>query len=286
MVKEKINRFDIPHNNTNWLTIVRNIKFDHRDYDETQPHKHKFYEFLLFEKGEGVHVIDDKEYPLRDKSIHFISPNHVHQLKISKETSGIVCMFKEELFYINNEDKKFLNEVELFSDWNESPVLDIPDENFIELKNSMQQLLEEYDNAQAHRNNVMYMLLKIFLIKASRLSNKQNRINKNSKSLFMERFLLLVEENHNQNKPIQYYADQLNITAIYLNRIIKENYGKSASDFISDRVILEAKRVLKYSQKTIKEIAFELGFDDPSYFSRFFKKRTNSTPVEYRQQVN
>mgnify|MGYP001206112813 CR=1 FL=1 len=86
-------------------------------------------------------------------------------------------------------------------------------------------------------------------------------------------FLGLVDEYYSENLTVGFYAEKLNITATYLSRLVNEVYNKSVSEFINERVVLEAKRIIRLSSKSIKEISFELGFNDPSYFSRFFKKR-------------
>ncbi len=284
MPSSDINKFDIVKNNPDWMFIIRDLKFDYQDYDESHPHKHKFYQFILFEKGDGTHLIDEKEYPLKDKSIHFISPNHVHLLKISSKTKGIICMFKEDLFYINNETQKFLNDLNLFSNWNNRPTLKIDTHQFESFHQLLVSLKNEYNSQERNKNEVLLMLLKLFLIKASRLSSKNKEKKVSRKQILIDQFLGLIEENHANNIPVNIYAKQLNISAPYLNRLIKEFYDKNASDFINDRNILEAKRFLKFSPKSIKEIAFDLGFDDPSYFSRFFKKKTELTPLQYRNQ--
>jgi len=282
---KSINKVDIvTKKNPNWLLIIRDIRYDYTDYDESKPHQHKFYQIVFFENDGGVHIIDGNEYEIKKKTIHFISPNHIHQLKIAKKSAGIVCMFKEELFFINNETKKFLDEVDFFSNWNKDPVLEVDEDQFTELKQVLELLKEEYNSHNPSKNEVMFMFLKIFLIKAARYSVNYKRETKITRGDLVEQFLGLIEENHINNYSINFYASQLNISPTYLNRIIKDVYGKNVSELINERKILEAKRILRFSSNSIKEIAYNLGFEDPSYFSRFFKKHTNSTPISYRAQ--
>ena len=279
-------KFDIESpNQSHWFFIIRRIDTSYQDYDESLPHQHQFHQFLFFEKGSGTHLIDDKEYEVEDKTVHFISPNHIHHLKVSDNTKGYVCMFKEELFFINNESNKFLDEVDLFSNWNTNPILELGDTVFGELKELLIAIQSEYDHQKARKHEVLLMMLKLFLIKASRLCANCTNVEISNKRVLIEQFLGLVDENCNKVLPINYYAEQLSISPAYLNRLVKEVYDKNVSDFINERIVLEAKRILKLSTKSVKEISYELGFEDPSYFSRFFKKHTKSTPIEFRKEL-
>ena len=280
-------KFDIKNPNLDqWFFIIRRIDAFHQDYDETFPHQHNYYQFLFFEEGSGVHLIDDKEYEVKDKAIHFITPNHIHHLKIKNNTKGYVCMVKEELFFINNENKIFLEEIDLFSNWNTNPIVELEDTAFVELKSIVISMEIEYKHQRARKNEVLLMMLKLFLIKSSRLSASSTTVGVSNKRIIIEDFLGLIDENCSENLPINYYAEQLNITPTYLNRLVKEVYDKNVSEFINERVILEAKRVISFSSKSIKEIAYELGFEDPSYFSRFFKKHVKLTPLEFRKELS
>ncbi|MBL4593230.1 MAG: helix-turn-helix transcriptional regulator [Flavobacteriales bacterium] len=281
-----IRNVDIENENLpNWLFIVRKINISHQDYDESSAHQHKYYQFLFFEKGGGVHIIDDQEYEVKPNSIHFISPNHVHYLKITKATKGYVCMFKKELFFINNESENFLEGVDLLSNWNKNPIVEFDDVRCEEMVSVMELLCVEYEEHQNRKYEVILMFLKVFLIKASRLHIRSQKVSIGSKERLIAQFLGLVEKNHNAATLINFYAQEMGITSVYLNRIVKEKYNKSVSDFINEKTILEAKRILQFSSDSVKEIAFQLGFEDPSYFSRFFKNHSGFTPLSYRKKV-
>ena len=99
------------------------------------------------------------------------------------------------------------------------------------------------------------------------------------------KFKMLVQNNLKIKKSVSDYAKMLNITAGHLNDTVQKDTGKSAGSVIHDRIILEAKRLLYHSPKTVKEIAFELNYEDPSYFTRFFKLHTKSTPEQFRIEI-
>jgi AraC family transcriptional activator of pobA len=109
-------------------------------------------------------------------------------------------------------------------------------------------------------------------------------INESSNRLIVRFFNFL--ENHFQDEAqVHFYAKLLHVTPNYLNIVYKKEAGSSAGQYIRQRVLLEAKRLLAMSQKDVKEISFDLGFEDAAYFSRFFKKHTGSTPRDFREQL-
>ena len=282
----KRQKFDIKNpSNANWFFNIRRIDTSYQDYDESFPHQHKFYQFLFFEKANGTHLIDDKEYEVKNKTIHFVSPNHIHHLRVDPGTIGFVCMFKEELFFAHNESNKFLEEIDLFSNWNANPVLQIEKDGFEDLNVLLISLMKEFGSQKMRRNELLLLGLKTFLIKSSRLRGSVKNVHISGKRRTIENFLGLVDEYYSENLPVSFYAAKLNITSTYLSRLVNEVYDKSVSEFINDRVVLEAKRIIRLSSKSIKEISFELGFEDPSYFSRFFKKHVQLTPVQYRTEI-
>ena len=98
-----------------------------------------------------------------------------------------------------------------------------------------------------------------------------------------EQFIALVSQHHNKERGMAFYADKMHITPKYLSKIIKQASGRSGSDWIDSFVVLEAKNLLKYTDKPVKEIVWQLNFPTPSVFNKFFKKHTNLTPSEYRK---
>jgi YesN/AraC family two-component response regulator len=98
-----------------------------------------------------------------------------------------------------------------------------------------------------------------------------------------EQFIALVSQHHNKERGMAFYADKMHITPKYLSKIIKQASGRSGPDWIDSFVVLEAKNLLKYTDKPVKEIVWQLNFSTPSVFNKFFKKHTNLTPSEYRK---
>jgi AraC-like DNA-binding protein len=165
-------------------------------------------------------------------------------------------------------------------------VLQIDDNDFDDLSTLLVLLKKEFEGQKMRRNELILMWLKIFLINTARIGGGRKDVRVSRKRKTIEGFLGLVDDFYSENLPVSFYAEKLNITTTYLSRLVNEIYDKSVSEFINERVVLEAKRIIRLSSKSIKEISFELGFEDPSYFSRFFKKHVRLTPVQYRKELS
>lgn len=99
------------------------------------------------------------------------------------------------------------------------------------------------------------------------------------------RFLLLLEDYYDTEKGVDFYADKLNLSAKRLNQILKQKTGKTINQILQERTLTEAKHLLFMGKMSIKEVAFTLGYQDASYFSRFFKKMTKLSPEEFRSAI-
>jgi AraC-like DNA-binding protein len=128
-------------------------------------------------------------------------------------------------------------------------------------------------------------MLKVFLLKLIRIKEHVfTSHDLNQKRVY--EFMMLLEENYWQERNADYYAGVLGISTKRLNQVLKEKLDKTGMQLIHDRIILEAKRQIIHSENSLKEIAYELGFTDRPYFSRFFKKQTGKTPEEFQRQAH
>lgn len=159
-------------------------------------------------------------------------------------------------------------------------------------------LAEDYFNLArtivvSHRNNklevmgslltsFLYVLVDFWMARLSVAQKQESRSSARMNQVF-ERFIALVTEYHTTERGMAFYADKLCLTPKYLSKLVKQATGRSAPDWIDSFVILEAKNLLKYSDKTIKEIVFALHFPNQSVFYKFFKAHTGLTPSQYRK---
>jgi AraC family transcriptional activator of pobA len=277
----RISDFRFDHRYFYANTLAEHIK--HHEFIKTA-HRHDFYLSILCTKGTGFHEIDFKSYPVSKGSLFMMSPGQVHNLKLSAHTEGLVFFHTEE-FYGSHFAQKHLEDYSFFSGLQGMNTLQLQGDNFEWITSLFSKILAEYRSEDTGLKwQLLVTLTDLLYLNLSKIHlTKQPAIAEHS-SLYTDKirqFKKLIDAHYNTVKLPKEYAGKLHITPSHLNRICNEILGKSTTQLIADRVILEAKRKLIYAEKTIKEIADELGFEDPSYFIRFFKKQTNETPASF-----
>jgi len=264
----------------NQVLYIRNLDNCPPSYLE-DPARREFFEIVWLRDEEALHVPQHSFQTLRGDWIYLIPPYRVHQLnKAGKK--GVLISFKREL--VEGDLKEFLLDVfRIFNIQGEFSCLQLNQQTSAGLASVFQLLLEEYEKKEMQLVMIK-ALLKVFLLKLIQLKEEHfTRQDINEKRIY--EFMLLLEMNYLNERTADFYADKLGISAKRLNQILKEKLDKTAVQLIHDRVVLEAKRQIIHSENTIKEIAFNLGFKDSSYFSRFFKQLTRQTPQEFQQNV-
>lgn len=249
------------------------------DYDIALPHRHNYYEVFFFTKGGGTHTIDFVKYPVADNSVHIVYPQQIHVLERHPASYGAVVHFSRDLFSALSANQKVIEAL-----LNNNGFLHIA--NTIEeqagLNLVLEQLKYEYTLAQPNPE-ILKSYLYILLLKSSALLDAKTIGWKGAISANIIAFKQLVEDDFLLQKQPGYYADKLKISERKLNELCKTALGKTVGDYLNDRVVLEAKRLLYNSPLNVKEIAFYLGFNDPSYFNRFFKRNTGHTALAFRE---
>lgn len=253
-------------------------------YDASQPHRHSYYEILFFREGGGIHEIDFQAYPILKNSMHFISPDQVHVLRRDKAVTGYVISFIPDFW----PEKNVVADFPFFDNPDIIPIIQIPDEILLQrLLEIVSNIETEYFSAHEDKAEVLFSYLFILLITARRMYTPVVTALKHSsaRTELLHRFKKAISKNFNSQKSVAYYAEVLNITPGHLNDTVQKETGKTALDMIHDRIILEARRLLYHSPKSVKEISYELGYDDPSYFVRFFRTHTHTTPELFRSEI-
>ncbi|MEJ7646117.1 MAG: helix-turn-helix transcriptional regulator [Chryseolinea sp.] len=244
-------------------------------------HRHDFYFILALKRGGGIHEIDFIPFSVHDDSIFFIRPGQVHRLELKSHSEGYLMEFGKGFFYFDRSNHFFRNAA---------------NENFCRLEVSasdkLQSILasmhEEYRNKVDGFPEVIKANLSIFFIELVR-QREHNDSQKDARNEYaqerLQNFLVLLEEDISEHKHVSYYADKLNLSPFQLNSITKTLMGKTAAELIDDHILLEAKRYLLATSNQVNQIAYHLGYEDVSYFIRFFKKHTRSTPEMFRQNL-
>lgn len=249
-------------------------------------HRHNCFQVFLFTKGGGEHMIDFNYYPIEDHSLHFVSEGQVHSLNSIDGTEGYVILFTKEIVILNSADKYIFNDFPVFNK-SVSPILNPDKDMYADLENMLSMMVVEYSKSNTYKENILGSYISILLLKSKTIiaeTSEYKRTDTSSQEL-LQKFNNLVEEHFIQNHKVNEYADLLNVTPNHLSETIKKVTGKTAGDIIHQRLILEAKRRLLHSSISAKELAYELNFNDPSYFSRFFKSNTGLSPEAFRKEI-
>lgn len=249
--------------------------------DMIQPlHRHSFFFILVLKKGTGEHQIDFTPYPVSDTSVFFMRPGQVHQLTLRSGSTGYLLKFSPDFYTPPNTAAS-----EVFRSVSNKHYCPVKTESFNKLSVILQSMLDEYNNKQEQFEHVIQSHLHIFFIELLRQSRNPKQSAGSGNDQLQERLEIFTEliTNHViEHKQVSYYANQLHLTPYQLNAITKATLDKTASEVINDYIILEAKRHLLATTEQINQIAWHLGYEDVSYFTRFFKKRTGQTPEAFR----
>lgn len=254
-----------------------------------KPHIHSFYQIIWFMEGEGKHFVDFNEFEVSANNIFFISKNQIHYFDESPNYEGVIIHFNE-MFLIDNETNVnlFLKH-HLFNSFEKGPSFKIENNTVANFEYLVTQMQAEMQSTElfGHKDFLKH-LLNLFLIQIQRSGKRGGCnglcINTLSNVVFVK-FKQLVEANFKNTHTVSEYADMLNISTKTLAKYTKEVSTKTPLEIISDRITLEAKRLLFNTEQNVNEIGFQLGFEDPSYFVKFFKKQTGQSPNQFRKVI-
>jgi len=235
------------------------------------PHKHDFYSLVWFTGGLGINVIDFEEYKIQPNRLFLTKPRQVHNWSYSSDTRGCIIVFDKHM--VQNMSLELLKSV----------YFDLNGNTVTFFKTLIEYLINETKVNDGYSKQTINASLTLILLKLTKLSER-SASNQRVQSDEILSFSKLISENISDNLQVKNYADRLNITSEKLNEICKEFYGESPKKIILDKKITESKRLLYFTNLSIKEIAFQLGFEDSSYFSRIFKQRTGSSPSDFKNK--
>lgn len=249
------------------------------------PHRHSFYQVLYITKAGGDHVIDFRTYPVKHGMVFFLPPGQIHEWKFDEHTDGVLVNFGEPFFSTFLASSGYLNDLPLFSRSGRHCTADLS-AHIPAIDQLFRQILSEYLNREENCfDMIRALLLQVFLLAGRVLQTMEER-----KAPWQYRQLItfehLVEQYYTQKKLPKQYAGMMFITPNYLNALCTKLTGRSAGDLIRNRILLEAKRLLAHSGLSVQEIAWQLSFENSSYFSRFFKKYEKVTPEEFKKEFN
>ncbi|TWF45073.1 AraC-like DNA-binding protein [Chitinophaga polysaccharea] len=251
------------------------------------PHRHDFYTIYWIKKGKLLHTIDAVTHEVKKNTLFFVAPGQVHNLQATEKIDGYMIAFREAFMCLKDQSQVSGINSGLFFNNQFSSVLQLDDEQEKDIEAIIRLMMKELAFREPEYETALHGLLRYFLVLASRIKGESLSISTeqhaaHNSSIFLK-FKNLIEEKYQYLKNVSDYAGLLHIKPVLLNEISKQLSGITAGEHIRNRVILEAQRYLYNTDLTAKEIAYKLGFDDPHYFSRFFKKYTNQSPSEFKE---
>jgi len=256
-----------------------------RHFSVKYPHRHDFFEVLYLLKGSGYHVIDTNKYEIKPPCVFFMSPGQAHKLELSNDIEGFIFIFTADFYLLNRSNQNSLIEFPFFyTIHQDNPPLLLQNENDIRFLESLfrQGISEIRDAAESNTEMLRSILDLILTTCAARYQVTENLLNKGKGQILVKRFFHLVEENHLKNLSMSDYSGMIGVTPNHLTQTVKLLTGKTSSQIIKAKQLLEIKRLLVHTNLSVSEIANQLNFEDQSYFTKFFKRETGITPIQYR----
>jgi len=249
------------------------------------PHRHLHFEMAWVVSGEGLYRLEPDSYPLADNTIYCVPPGRIHQLQASGTTEGYVLSFDTDIIYLANEKggRPFYDDILAGAYYGK--IIRVNKGSDSEIGLILHDMIQEFDNCFSLRSEVLSGLLRLFLVYLERLSAAECQKPIRSREVeLVNNFYSKLEKYFLTRKTVRQYANELKVSAGYLSDAVRRISGFSASYHIQKRMVLEAKRLITYSDANMKEIAYKLGFDDTSHFSKFFKKVAGVNFTEFREK--
>lgn len=245
------------------------------------PHRKDYYLFVFARRGGARFWIDMTSQETMDNTLYFMGPNRVVVKEEPKCMWGTALAFDKEFLAL--QDNASLARLPIVLNEQNASELRLSETNVAFVEDMLAKMQKEFDEPGEWQQKMITASLTLLLTYLSRLYNEQYEsfTTSNEKSL-LKKYQAAIEENFRQIHQVSEYAALLYVSPGHLRDVIKAQSGKPAIAHIQERMVLEARRMLFHTEYSLKEIGFDLGFSDASYFSRFFKRETGVTPAEYR----
>jgi AraC-like DNA-binding protein len=268
------------------ITPFKFIPLNQRsDYDFTKAHRHSYYEIFLFSKGGGYHEIDFNAHDITDASIHFVAPGQVHKVRRAPDSFGAILLFSNDFYHFGGKAALPLHDYPFLNTHSEgSPIVQLETDQFSELLHISQTMGTEKARNDGSNQEVIRSYLHIFLLKCLQYQTHKQSNQQSEGHILFHKFKTLLEKAYTKEHMASYYAAELMISSKKLNDVCKTFSGFTLHNLIKNRLMLEAKRRLLHSNNSVKEIGHQLGFEDPAYFNRFFRKEVEMSAASFKKR--
>ena len=241
------------------------------------------YAIYWIQEGSGTYNIDFKQYQFDDNVLFFLSPGQVFTVDSEQIKTAYKLTFVKDFYCIQTHDAEVACNGILFNNIYETPFVKPCKKDTDKLDFILTSLLEEFQQNETAQYDMLQAYLKQFIISAVRVKKENHVVKEDVETRLFKDFSLLVEQNYKILHSVTDYAKRLGLSPKSITKHFQKAGTTSPSEFIKNRILLEAKRLLIYTDKTVKEIAFELGFNDPAYFTRFFTKAISKSPLQFKK---
>ena len=269
------------------LIDVVELKYVKKFLAQSSVHTLTYYDITFVTEGEGRFSIDNQTNEATSRDVFFSKPGEIRNWDTRHIVNGYALIFEDEFLSSLFKDSLFVQHLSFFQSGKTSSKLQLPDELYMRILQILHNIKTEIDS---YRQNDVYVLRALLYEVLMLLDREYKKVNmeeettsKEVGNIHIDKFMKLVESHLKEQHSVQYYADKLCITPNYLNEIVTSTKGISAKQYIRNKVMDEAQRLLTYTDFPISDIAFELHFSTVSYFIRSFRQYTGTTPLLYRR---
>lgn len=272
----------------NAIPFFIEIEKDWSQQSTSRPHRHAYHEIIWVRKGTGLHLIDGRPVPITPNSVSLIAQGQVHTTVEAQQIQGYTLGFDDS--FLSSESRLApLSFRTMFNYLYEQQTFAIPDDEQQIGDRLLELIVHEFLVAQKSESyTVLRHLVCAFLAqieRIQRLSQRQRIAITSSQEQIYHAFLHLLEAHVYRQHSVTFYAQMLKRSPAQLNQIMQEMLGKTTKRVILERLLLEARRKLQFTDLSVKEVAASLGFRDQFHFSKLFKQEIGFTPLEYREQT-
>ncbi len=251
-----------------------------------------YFSFILTKEGSGVYFLDDNEFPFGSQTIYFTNPGHIKSYELHESKEAFIITLSEKFLRENVHSEIYGEFPFLLAE--KAPPKKLLRSDFEEFEILYGQIFKEFKKESEYKNKILGNLFMVLLLKIKERfwtaynpieeGNRGSQIVKSFKRLLETEFKKVLDGNQTDHKlQTQYFAEKLNLHPNYMNSVIKSKTGRTVNDWISKRTLSVAKTLLINTPYSSKEIAYKLGFSEPTHFSRFFKNHTKLSPGLYRK---
>lgn len=248
------------------------------------PHRKDHYLLVFIRRAGSRQWIDMTPYLLKDNTIYFTGPNQIIVKEEFKQLWSTGIAFTGE--FLSFQENASLSKLPLIQNPQSGYELLLTEADISFVEDMLARINIEYQRPSEWQQRMLSAYLTVLLTYLSRLYTEQYKENDTSvDKLLLKRFQAKINECFRELHEVGDYASLLHISAGYLSEVVKIQSGKPAIKHIHERQVMEARRLLFHTNNSLKEIAYDLGFSDASYFNRFFKRETGVTPAGYRDSI-